>query len=74
MISKLYDDGYTCGMFDVIGMPEFNGESWTYYIVFYATHDNRLIAVQAQRMLDRGIMVNTLKPDKTWHYKDWAAI
>lgn len=74
MIAKLRDDGYSCGMFDVIKMPEFNYESWTYYILFYATHDNRMVAVQAYRMFDRSIMMNTLKQDNTWSFQDWTTI
>ena len=57
MIVKLRDDGYTCGMFDVILMPEFNFESWTYNISFYVTHDNRMVVVFAYRMFDRSIMM-----------------
>ena len=74
MIAKLCGDGYSCGMFDVIAMPEFNSENWTYYILFYATHDDSMVVVQAYRMLDRSIMMNTLKHDNTWFFPDWTTI
>ncbi len=74
MIAKLYDDGYTFGIFDVIKMPEFNSESWTYYILFYVTHDQRMIVVQAYRMFDRSIMMNVLKSDNTWFFQNWTTI
>ena len=72
MIAKLRNDGYTCGMFDVILMPEFNNESWTYYIPFYRTHDNNAIVVQAYRLYNRSIMMNVLKSDNSWYFDIWT--
>lgn len=73
-IAKLRDGGYIYGVFDIIGVPEFESVNWTYSIRFYRSFDNNLVIVQAYRLYDRNILLNILKSDNGWYFSDWVTL
>lgn len=73
-VAKLRDDGYVCGVFDIIDVPEFESANWTYCIRFYRSYDNNLVVVQAYRLYDRNIILNVLKSDNGWYFSSWVTL